>query len=118
VAAGEWVEPEAIVRRDEPPIATPSLSPRFAQRWNDFLAEWAPQSTLAESTMAELIAWVGAAVPDELGDLAVRASVEGPLVEVTTARGDLRDEFLVAVCDLSSRGGALQRRIEECPTIR
>jgi hypothetical protein len=118
VGAGQWVDPhpvEAAVSAGPPgqPEIRPEEEYRLGQMWNDFLAEWAPQSTLAESTMAELIGWVVAATPDEAPGLAMYASVDGPIVSVAAVRGGEREEWLVAVCEGSSRGGALARRIEE-----
>jgi hypothetical protein len=112
VAARAWVEPEPVARRELAPSRVPSSS-RLTLAWNDFLAEWAPQSTLAESTLAELIGWAAPALTDEIGELSIQASVDGTAVAVSTAVGSLRSELLVAVCDVSSRGGALGRRIEE-----
>jgi hypothetical protein len=112
VAARGWVEPEPAVRKELAPSRAPSSS-RLSLQWNDFLADWAPQSTLAESTLAELIGWAATAVTAETDDLSVQASVDGTVVSVSTAVGSLRSELLVAVCDVSSRGGALGRRIEE-----
>ncbi|MEZ4236965.1 MAG: DUF87 domain-containing protein [Myxococcota bacterium] len=123
VAAGVWQDPELVdvmgpaAARTETPTPAPRVRTaeiaRLAQRWNDFLAEWAPQSTLAEATMAELVAWVAGSAAEELDEIDLDVGLDGPVVEVGALRGDIREDWLVAVCEGSARGGQLGRRLDE-----
>lgn len=114
VDAGRWVEPERGAARS--PIASEPAKPavvRLGQAWNDFLAEWA-QATLAEATMIELVHWVAGAAQAELPEaVTLDARRTQDLVAVAATVGGVRESWVIAVCEASSRGGGLGRRLDE-----
>jgi energy-coupling factor transporter ATP-binding protein EcfA2 len=119
IAAGAWVEPEGF----EPlpvPVAPAPQAPeaiqlvQLSQEWNDYLAGWAMAIGLAQETLADLLAWTARACLVELPwEMTVEARLDGRFVDLVMSAGEAQVTRLVAICDTSAKGGALERQIEE-----
>lgn len=109
VPTGERAEPGP-----EQPPQRPEI-PKLSGLWNDALAAWSFRSGLSQESFADLLAFVARSAIRELPDgVSARAEVDGRFLTIDLVPpGGQSDPRIIAVCDASSRGGALERQIEE-----
>ncbi len=112
--AGGWVEPAAGPKPEHAPMAVPPEI-AWAQKWNDFRAEFQAAIPDDEPSLAKLLAFALRAASDEMPNgVYFGTDPDGRFVPVEVhGAGNTVDKILVAVCDRNATGGALGRQVVE-----